>query len=68
MNKLVTTISTAEIKLNKSDKDFKKVILLHNEHGYKIVTNDLCSLDFIDSNALKDIEIKNINKITTIPL
>ena len=67
---MVTSLYTADVKLNKTDKDYKRVIVIMNsEEGVLIVQNTLFVLSFesfeefkkqIDYNDIRHIGDVNI--------
>ena len=68
---MVTSLYTAEVKLNKTDKGFKKMLILHNpEDGFLMVQKGLFSISFENQKALddSDVEIKDKRHIGDINL
>lgn len=66
---MITNIYTADVKLNKNDRDYTKHILIENEEGILLVNKGLCSISFWNKadlernsvNIVNKIHIKNIN-------
>ena len=67
---MITNLYTADIKLNATDKDYKKYIIIQNEEGVLMIDKGLYSLSFINEEAilLANIEIKNKKHIGDITL
>ena len=67
---MVTSLYTADVKLNATDKDYKKYIIIQNEEGVLMVDKGLYSLSFINEEAvlLANVEIKNKKHIGDITL
>ena len=59
--KMVTSLYTADAKLNATDKDYKRYIVIQNENGVLMVNRGLFSISFMNEEAilLTDIEVKN---------
>lgn len=70
LREVVSSIYTADIKLNATDKDFKKYIMIQNEEGVLIIDKGLYSISFMNEEAvlLADVEVKNKKHITDITL
>ena len=68
--RMVTSLYTADVKLNATDKDYKKYIIIQNEEGVLMVDKGLYSLSFMNEEAvlLANIEIKNKKHIGDITL
>ena len=68
--RMVTSLYTADVKLNATDKDYKKYIIIQNEEGVLMVDKGLYSLSFINEEAvlLANVEIKNKKHIGDITL
>lgn len=63
---MVTALYTAEIKLNKSDADYKKYLVAMNENGVLLMDKGLFVVSFFDEKEFKkEVEIKgnNLNHI-----
>ena len=59
---MVTSLYTVDVKLNKTDKDFHKYLMVYNpENGILFINRGLFSLSFENEEALvsSDIELKN---------
>ena len=68
---MVTSLYTVDVKLNKTDKDFHKYLMIYNpEEGILFVNRGLFSISFENEEALltSDIEIKNKRHIGDITL
>lgn len=67
---MITSIYTADAKLNITDKDYKKYIIIQNEEGVLMVDKSLYSLSFMNEKAvlLSNVEIKNKKHIGDIIL
>lgn len=67
---MVTSLYTADIKLNKTDKDYTKHILIKNDEGVLLVNKGLCSISFWNENDLEknSVEVKNKQHIGDITL
>lgn len=67
---MITSIYTADIKLNKTDKDYTKHILVKNEEGILLVNKGLCSISFWNENDLEknSVEVKNKKHIGDVAL
>ena len=67
---MVTSLYTADIKLNKTDKDYTKHILIKNDEGVLLVNKGLCSISFWNENDLEknSVEVKNKQHIGDIAL
>lgn len=63
---MVTSLYTAEIKLNKSDANYKKYLVAMNPNGVLLMDKGLFVLSFFDEQEFrKEVEIKgnNLNHI-----
>ena len=63
---MVTSLYTANIKLNKSDKDYKKYLVVMNDTGVLILEHALYVLSFATTKEFKtqvDVENNNLNHI-----
>lgn len=59
---MVTSLYTAEIKLNKSDKAYIKHLVVINENGVLIMNKDLFVASFFSEEDFKNsVEIKGNN-------
>ena len=68
---MVTSLYTANIKLNKTDKDYKKYLVSMNENGVLIMDKGLFVLSFFSEEDFKKsvkIEGNNLNHIGDITL
>ena len=68
---MVTSIYTADVKLNPTDKDYHRYLIVTNpEEGVLLVNRGLYSLSFESIGALEtsDVEIKNKKHIGDITL
>ena len=68
---MVTSIYTVDVKLNKTDKDFHKYLMVYNsEKGILFINRGLFSISFENDEALitSDIELKNKKHIGDITL
>ena len=68
---MVTSLYTIDVKLNKTDKDFHKYLMIYNpENGILFINRGLFSLSFENEEALvsSDIEFKNKRHIGDINL
>ena len=67
---MVSSIYTADVKLNTTDKDYHKYIIIQNEEGVLMVDKGLFSLSFMNEEAvlLANVEIKNKKHIGDITL
>ena len=67
---MVSSIYTADVKLNATDKDYHKYIIIKNEKGVLMINRGLFSISFENKEAvlLSDVEVKNKKHITDITL
>ena len=67
---MVTSLYTAEIKLNKTDKDYTKHLLVVNEEGILMINKSLCSISFWHEDDLErnSVDIKDKRHIGDITL
>ena len=67
---MVTSLYTADVKLNKTDKEYTKHLLIVNEEGILMVNKGLCSISFWNEADLErnDVEVKNKSHIGDITL
>ena len=67
---MITSLYTADAKLNATNKDYKKYIIIQNEEGILMVDKGLYSLSFMNKEVilLSNIEIKNKKHIGDITL
>ena len=67
---MVTSIYTADVKLNTTDKDYHKYIVIQNENGVLMINKGLFSISFMNEEAilLTDVEVKNKKHIGDITL
>ena len=68
---MVTRLYTAQIKLNKSDKDYKKYLVSINENGVLIMDKGLFVVSFfseVDFKKSVEIEGNNLKHIGDITL
>lgn len=61
---MVTSLYTAQIKLNKEDKNYKSYLLIRNESGVLLVNNGLFVISFNSFDDFKNLtEYNNIKHI-----
>lgn len=67
---MVTSLYTADVKLNKTDKEYTKHLLVVNEEGILMINKGLCSISFWNEADLESnvVEVKNKNHIGDITL
>lgn len=67
---MVTSLYTADVKLNTTDKNYKKYIVIQNENGVLMINKGLFSISFMNEEAvlLTDVEVKNKKHIGDITL
>ena len=67
---MVTSLYTADVKLNKTDKEYTKYLLIVNEEGILMVNRGLCSISFWNENDLERnaVDIKDKRHIGDITL
>ena len=67
---MVTSLYTADVKLNTTDKDYHKYIVIQNENGVLMINRGLFSISFMNEEAvlLANVEIKNKKHIGDITL
>ena len=67
---MVSSIYTADVKLNATDKDYHKYIVIQNENGVLMINRGLFSISFMNEEAilLTDVEVKNKRHIGDITL
>jgi acetolactate synthase small subunit len=67
---MVTSLYTADVKLNTTDKDYHKYIVIQNENGVLMINRGLFSISFMNEEAilLTDVEVKNKKHIRDITL
>ena len=59
---MVTNLYTADIKLNKSDVDYKKYLVAFNENGVLLMDKGLFVVSFFSEEEFKQgVEIKDNN-------
>lgn len=66
---MITSLYTADVKLNKTDKEYIKHLLVVNEEGILMINKDLCSISFwneadLERNAVDIKDKKHIGDIT----
>ena len=68
--RMVTSLYTADVKLNTTDKDYHKYIVIQNENGVLMINRGLFSISFMNEEAilLTDVEIENKKHIGDITL
>lgn len=60
---MVTSLYTADVKLNKTDKDFHKYLMIYNPtEGILFVNRGLFSISFENEEALLNSDVEVINK------
>ena len=67
---MVSSIYTADVKLNATDKDYHKYIIIQNEKGILMINRGLFSISFENEEAvlLSDVEIKNKKHIKDVTI
>ena len=67
---MVTSLYTADIKLNKTDKEYTKHLLLVNQEGILMINKSLCSISFWNKADLEknSVDIKDKRHIGDITL
>ena len=67
---MVTSLYTAYVKLNKTDKEYTKHLLVINEEGILMINKGLCSISFWNEEDLKNnsVDIKDKRHIGDITL
>ena len=67
---MVTSLYTADVKLNTTDKNYHKYIVIQNENGVLMINRGLFSISFMNEEAilLTDVEVKNKKHIGDITL
>jgi hypothetical protein len=60
---MVTSLYTADVKLNKTDKEHTKHLLIVNEEGILMVNKGLCSISFWNEADLERNAVDVKNKI-----
>ena len=68
---MVTSLYTADVKLNPADKDFHRMLVIHNpEEGVLLVNKGLFNISFETEEAFltSDVEIKDKRHIGDINL
>jgi hypothetical protein len=70
LKEMVTSIYTADVKLNKTDKDYTKHILIKNDEGILLINKGLCSISFWNEADLEknSVDIKDKRHIGDITL
>ena len=58
---MIVTIGTADVKLNKTDKNYKRYLVIHSNGSYKLVDKDLFSLD--TDNLFTQFDVKNYTNL-----
>lgn len=68
--RMVTSLYTADVKLNKTDKEYTKHLLVVNEEGILMINKGLCSISFWNEADLEknSIDIKDKRHIGDITL
>lgn len=66
---MVTSLYTADVKLNKTDKEYTKHLLVVNEEGILMINRGLCSISFwneadLERNSIDIKDKKHIGDIT----
>ena len=59
---MVTNLYTADVKLNKTDVKYTKMIIIYNEKGILMVNRGLFSISFESEEALITSDVEVINK------
>lgn len=68
---MITSLYTADVKLNPTNKEFHKMLVVYNpEHGIVFINRGLFSISFESQEALNisDVEVKNKKHIGDINL
>jgi acetolactate synthase small subunit len=67
---MVSSIYTADVKLNATDKNYHKYVIIQNENGVLMINKGLFSISFMNEEAvlLADVEVKNKKHIGDITL
>ena len=67
---MVTSLYTADVKLNKTDKNFHKYLIVTSNEGVLMINRGLFSISFMNEEAvlLADVEVKNKKHIGDITL
>lgn len=67
---MITSLYTADVKLNKTDKEYTKHLLIVNEEGILMVNKGLCSISFWNEDDLESnaVDVKNKSHIGDITL
>lgn len=70
LKEMVSSIYTADIKLNATDKDYHKYIIIQNEKGVLMINRGLFSISFENEEAvlLSDVEVKNKKHIKDVTI
>ena len=68
--RMVTSLYTADVKLNKTDKEYTKHLLVVNEEGILMINKGLCSISFWNEADLEknSVDIKDKTHIGDITL
>ena len=66
---MVTSLYTADVKLNKTDKEYTKHLLLVNDEGILMINKSLCSISFwteadLEKNSVDIKDKRHIGDIT----
>ena len=60
---MVTSLYTVDVKLNKTDKDFHRYLMVYNpEEGILFINRGLFSISFENEEALRTSDVELINK------
>ena len=67
--RMVTSLYTADVKLNKTDKEYTKHLLVVNEEGILMINKGLCSISFwneadLEKNSIYIKDKRHIGDIT----
>ena len=67
---MITSLYTADVKLNKTDKNYTKHLLIVNEEGILMVNKGLCSISFWSEEDLVNncVDVKDKKHIGDITL
>ena len=70
LKEMMSSIYTADIKLNATDKDYHKYIIIQNEKGVLMINRGLFSISFENEEAvlLSDVEVKNKKHIKDVTI
>lgn len=67
MENNISRIYTANVKLNETDKDYRKMLIVENDKGVLFIENDLCVISFMPGQSV-DVIVKNKYNLVNIEL